>query len=1154
MSGLSRKIDAQTVRNQGRASDPAANAFVSAIAGSGKTYVLTQRVKRLLLGGTRPERILCLTFTKAAAANMSNRLLRDLGEWVAMDDERLRAALSSLAGRAARDIRPHELRFARGVFAKAIETPGGLKIQTIHAFCDALLHQFPFEAGVPASFGELDAASEAEFLTAALAHIMDAALGEPDGQIATALQTLSRLAGEDGLAKHIRRAIGFRAVVDEALPHLDEVAGLDRRLRQGLGISESETLVELHAEIVDKAALRESEWPALIAELRQVGGNSAHRGNDLEAALQAPAGAARASAYLAVFCKSDGAPYTQTYLVPKKLEQAAPRIADILKSELARLTQLNQRRWALETHDISLALTVLARAVIDDIERLKQRDSLLAFDDLIAAANRLLAGGSGDWVRWKLDQGIEHILVDEAQDTSAAQWDLVRRLSEEFFAGEGANDKSRTLFVVGDDKQSIFSFQGAAPALFDRERRRIGQQSRDAAIDFHDVALHLSFRSSAPVLRAVETVFGDLARVPQVTSDQVFPPHHCAKEGAPGGVEIWPIAERPEKDDINGWDNPLRNRETGDPQMVLARRLARHIADQIGRMEVEDQASLRPLKAGDVLILVRQRNSFFEKIIRALKQQGLPVAGADRLTLVEHMAVMDLMALGDAALLPEDDLTLACLMKSPLLGFSEEDLFELAHGRGKASLIDEWRRRANETPRWRTGLARFEAWREQAGSERPYEFFAGVLGRDGGRRAFLTRLGAEANDALAEFIAAALDFESRHVPSLQGFLAWMRDTQAVVKREMEQGRDEVRVMTVHNAKGLEAKFVILPETATIPRPSNDDRLLVNDSPQDGRPLLLWSGKKGQEPALVAEARARRERDMLAEYRRLLYVAMTRAEDHLLIAGYPSGTGKGPPAESWYTLIAERLLAYCEEERGEDGQTIAWHYPALANAAAAPAAAMAAADVKLAPAWLTAPPSPPPRQREIAAPSRLTTGAAAQSSRPPEATGLSARARGDVLHRLLQILPSLPSTRRQQAAIAYVDRQLGAAGDGLAGEALAVLSLPDMASLLSGDVLTEVPVAGDVVLASGRSLTLSGRIDLLAVKPGRIAILDYKSGEIPESGTPAAYATQMALYIALLRTRYPGWFIDAYLLWTKLPRLDLLSQADLNAALAALAAS
>lgn len=1146
----SRQIDPETLRKQRAASDPTQLAFVSAIAGSGKTHVLTQRIKRLLLSGVEPQRILCLTFTKAAAANMANRLLSELGAFVGMDDAALRMALAGLDDRPRRAIGAGELKKARSIFAAAIETPGGLKIQTIHAFCDALLHQFPFEAGVPANFRELDAATEEEFFKQAFREVMEEGLADPQGLIAWAIDEVTRLAGDERFSSLLRKAVAARAVIDEALPTLGEASALSARLRQALQIGD-ETRAGLEARILGEAPLPPSEWPALIAELRQVEGQPTNRAADFEKALRAREGAAQAQAYLAAFCTGKGTPYALRSVVTKELRLSSPRIAQILADELARLSSLVQQLWALDTHDMSLALAVLARAAIDRIEQAKRHDSFLAFDDLIAAANRLLDGRAGDWVRWKLDQGIEHILIDEAQDTSAAQWELIKRLSEEFFAGQGASTISRSLFVVGDDKQSIFSFQGAAPHLFDSERRRIARLADEARLNFRAVTLDLSFRSSRAVLQAVETIFADLQRLPGVTSDSAFPNHRCAREGVAGAVEIWPCTERAASVEIAGFDYPLAPPDASDPQQELADRIARRLAAAIGCESVDDKGAQRPLRAGDVLILVRRRNAFFEKMIRALKQKGLPVAGADRLKLTQHIAVMDMMALGKAALLPEDDLTFACLMKSPLLGFNEDDLFELAHKRGDNPLFFALKARAGERPSWQAGMERFTQWQEQAGAERPYEFFAHVLGRDGGRQAFAARLGAEAHDILSEFLAATLQFEQSHVPSLQGFLAWLTATEADVKREMDQGRDEVRVMTVHNAKGLEAKFVILADTTSVPRPQSDDRLLAGD---DGRgPLLLWARGKDQEPDLVARARGARQQAMLAEYHRLFYVALTRAEDRLLIAGYPAGQ-KAPPPDSWYGLAEERLKPLCAQERDAAGAIIAWHFPARSSTEDVIAAPPAKTDQAPRPRWFSAPPPLPPQPRRALQPSRPST-TRSRAGRPDEATGgLLAKARGEVLHRLLQALPRVDEGLREKKAHEFIARELGEAGDGLAAEALAVLALPALRDILAGETMAEVPLIGDVILADGQNYAVSGRIDLLAVQPGRIAILDYKSGMTPQGAPPSDYVTQLALYRRLLETRFPDRRIDAFLLWTRVPRLDLLSPQAMEFSLTALSHS
>lgn len=1133
------------MRRQRDASDPDVSAWVSANAGSGKTTVLVERVKRLLLRGVPPGRILCLTFTKAAAANMSNRLLMELAAWVRPSNEELNAALAQIDGVPTHRITALERAKARRTFATALETPGGLKIQTIHAFCEALLHQFPFEAGVPASFEVLDDARTAEVTTEARGCVLRHAASAPQSALGRALTVASSVATEGTVADLLDGALKRREHLAPLLPDPSDPTALRARIRARLDLGDSSRVGDIDARILQEAHLPSSRWAEAIAILgRSRSVNDQKRGAELLAAKSAKDTRTSAQLYEAVFRRADGGFRARTSLVTKDIRNTAPWLSEALEADLDRLMILDATRRAERIADVSEALLVLARAVSEEIERTKRTRGLLDFADLVTRAVTLLSSDAAAWVRFKLDRGIDHILVDEAQDTSAEQWALIDALTQEFFAGEGAVSAKRTMFAVGDDKQSIFSFQGAEPALFDRERRRYGRAVEGAGRTFRSVDLLVSFRSTDAVLSAVDTVFARAEAGAGVTSADTFPPHVTARGGAPGSVEIWPIVPRPEREEATAWTHPFDELSAQDPKVVLARRIAGTIRARLGREEVSDKGRQRPLAAGDVMVLVRTRGPFFEAMIRALKDAGVPVAGADRLILAEHMAVMDLMALGDAVLLPEDDLTFATVLKSPLLGLDEDDLFALAASR-KGSLVAALAARAGEHPRWMAAWARFVTWRARADLDRPFEFFAQVLSADGGREAIIARLGREAEDALDEFLARALDYEQRHAPMLGGFLAWLRQTAVDVKREMDQGREEVRVMTVHNAKGLEAKLVVLADTTTMPKTTGPWFEIPSETPLSP-PLLLWSPASKTDVGPLVAARETALSRQLAEYRRLLYVAMTRAEDRLIVAGFPSGNAKEPDPQSWYALVRDALVPGAVSELDDAGELRhLWRAGAVTPAMPTPPDL---GQTRLRPPWIGPAPPPRPPKRTIM-PSQ--TAEETRVKRENIVTHFEARARGVILHRLLQTLPDVPAHRRAEVAERFAAARAPDLRDSVVAEALGVLELPAFAPFLDPGALSEVPVIGEVELAGGRTVAVAGRIDRLAVSAGAIDILDYKTGT-PTVDIPDAILAQLALYRAVVMRAHPDRSVHCHVLWTAAPRLDSLPSERLDSALLRLA--
>src|SRR5437763_8092513 len=508
------------------------------------------------------------------------------------------------------------------------------------------------------------------------------------------------------------------------------------------------------------------------------------------------------------------------------------------------------------------------------------------------------------------------------------------------------------MFAVGDDKQSIFSFQGAAPAAFAQKRGDFKRAYDASGLVFRPIEFKYSFRSLQVVLDAVDTVFSRPQAYSGLSADPVKTVHEAVRGHAPGLVELWPLIEPDDRPQIEGWDAPFDTTSEMSPRVKLARKIAGAVRRWIARGDcIGDGDQRRPLRPGDVLILVRQRGPLFEAVIRALKNAGIAVAGAERLTLTEHIAVMDLIALADALLLPSDDLALGCVLKSPLFGLTEEQLFALACGR-KETLRAALRDKATDLE-FMEAHARLERYAEWARHHSPFAFYARILGAEHGRARFYARLGPEAADALDEFLEHALIYERHEAPTLQGFVAWLRAGETQVKRDMDIARDEVRVMTVHGAKGLEAPVVILADTTTPPKGPREPRMVsmpvANAAP--GTPdRIVWAGRKIDDVAPVATARANAVRAAEDEYRRLLYVAMTRAADRLVVAG-SRGVNRIPPG-CWYELIERALKPESIEEPADDaeGTVLRWRRSAEIERGTAIAEPDAPRDTL--PNWLT----------------------------------------------------------------------------------------------------------------------------------------------------------------------------------------------------------
>jgi ATP-dependent helicase/nuclease subunit A len=869
--------------------------------------------------------------------------------------------------------------------------------------------------------------------------------------------------------------------------------------------------------------------------------------------------AARAAAWIDFFFT--GRELRKSFATKETLS-AWPGLTEMFDAEAARLTLLIDRMRTVDVYDATAAMLRLADGAIAAYERLKAQRGALDFEDLIVRTAALLSRSDASrWVHYKLDRGIEHILVDEAQDTSPRQWQVVRYLVEEFFAGDGASERGRTLFAVGDEKQSIFSFQGAVPAWFARTQLELGTQAARASYAWENIELHLSFRSVPKVLDAVDAVFSSPAVHDGLTAEPKPTLHTARRRNEPGRVVVWPRYEPPKKPEPDDWVAPLDHLGDDSPEVKLARRIAATIRGWLDRGETLDardgKGEPRRIGPGGILILTRSRGALTDAINRELKRQEVPIAGADRLTLIEHIAVMDLMAAARVVLLPEDDLSLAALLKSPLIGIDEDALFDLARDR-KDSLWSALRDRAAASPVLAAAQARIETWRSRADFGDPHAFFARILGTDGGRRALLGRLGSEAEDVIDAFLAQALAYEQVNVPSLQGFLAWLEEGETEVKRDPDSLRDEVRVMTVHGAKGLEADIVFLVDNGTPPVIANYvSRVLPISGDRDPMHAgpLVWMYSTPAMPRRIADRAAEEKQRDEEEYRRLLYVGMTRARDRLYVVGMMKQKLKED--RRWHVLVKEALEPELAEHVLAGGDVeLEWRAePAAAAAVAAPVSA--AAPIAL-PAWATTDAPPAPR-----ALLRLTPSTALGATVPPAAplilprdpeAGLALE-RGRLAHRMLQSLPEVAPDMRAPLGGRYLDVSASTwtstDREALLAEVLAVIAEPGFAAAFAPGSRAEVEIAGRL-----GERVISGRIDRLAVTPERVLIVDFKTNRpAPKSlaAVPPAYTTQLAIYRSVLSRLYPGRPVVAALLWTDGPSLMEIPEAALILDESALAA-
>jgi ATP-dependent helicase/nuclease subunit A len=1109
------------------ASDPEISAWVAANAGAGKTYTLANRVARLLLADSPPQKILCLTFTKAAAAEMQDRLFKQLGTWSMLPDERLREEIVKIGGDAHADLRK-----ARRLFAGALETPGGLKVLTLHAFCQVVLSRFPLEAGIPPAFEILDDQSARELIGDARQHVLERA-GSGDAVLRDAVALLVTETSEFTLTRILDAALGGdRRKLDR---FFEGAADLGETVYAAHGVKAGETAQGIGEDFC-AAIARDIKQLKTIQNWLAGGGKS-----DVDAAAKLGAVfegdmSASFAALDSFFLTTKGEPRLK--LASKALADAQPGLLAALTQLQAQFCQVAERRRAARAAQLAhAALTVIdaMRTRYQDAKRLR---GVLDYDDLIIWTKKLLTNGNAaQWVLYKLDGGIDHVLIDEAQDTSPEQWDIVKALTGEFFAGQGREQSQlRTIFAVGDEKQSIFSFQGADPGQFDINRRHFSDIIAGAEQRLHEVQLNTSRRSAPEILSFVDKVFESEAARAGLTVSGGEILHRAHRDKARGGIEFWP-ALVPEDEEEVDYYAPVDTVQKESPVARLAGQIADKIAGWLnsGARLPDHEHAIAPR---DIMILLPRREPFGGEVIRQLKQRRIPVAGADRVRLTQQIAAMDLIALGRFVLQREDDLTLAALLRSPLCGLGEEELFSLAHGR-KADLWSALVAQARDFPQ---AYGFLSAMLERADYAPPFEFYSHALTALGAKARLLARLGAESADAIDEFLSLTLTHEKSHSPSLEGFLDWVERGGTEIKRDMERGRNEVRVMTVHGAKGLEADIVILPDTASLPEPpSRKGHLLYGD---DG---VLFPLSNEDAPEVVKRAKQRAEAETLREHRRLLYVALTRARDRLYVCGFESK--KGVKDGSWYQLAQAAADSLGTKVTRGDGEITTFGTLEDERGEAAREVAKTAS----LPGWIAAAAPTEPALPRLIRPSE------AVGVSPPTFSPLGAGAtrfrRGNAVHALLARRFSVATSGSRAVALKFIQASGLKDADALADEVLAVLDDPQFAAAFAATSQAEAGLLAELP-EFGKGARVNGRIDRLAVTDEQVLILDFKTNRPPpssEADVPAVYLAQMALYRAGAAKIFPGRRIVCGLVFTDGPRLLQLSDVVLDAQMAGISA-
>ena len=1096
--------------------------WITANAGSGKTTFLTRRVVALLLQRVVPERVCCITYTKAAASEMQARVLELLRELLLASDEICHQKVSELLGRAATEA---DIAHARGLFGTVLDSAsGGLQLTTIHGFCQSILRRFPLEAGIAPHFAVLDDAAADKLLGVCKNRLLKH-YNSVDPALNAALELLGSRGSESRFDDYLSAIVTKRGQWETIWRNQTRDLLRDR-LFAAHGLDADANKAQLTLDFIGCIGDTEAEIIRAHLVLLQNHTNATEKkvGRVLADWLASDAAARPAilEDFLRLFLLSDKSGLQKNFISRKHFPDDSP-LQQVMQTLGARVLRYQQQMAALVCAQETYAVALMAEAMLRLYEQAKAEQYALDYDDLIGKTRQLFVTHLA-WVMTKLDHRIDHLLIDEAQDTSGEQWDLAHALVEELIAaneGVGSGTVPRSLLVVGDEKQSIYSFQGAAPELFAAKKTEFAALLEHSYAPLRYESLSNSYRSAEVILTLVDHVTSQPVVSAALSSDGEQTPHLLKRTHAAGLVALYPPLIAPENEAPPALTLPLDYTERNTAAQLLADSIADTVQQWLANGRLLESEG-RPLAPGDVLVLVHRRKPIVLPLIRALQLRGVPVEGIDRLTLSEHLAVRDLLALMRWVLNPADDLSLAHVLRSPIIGMSDEALRALCVGRVGAL----WARINGDM---REMLERHVENRDAL----PYDFLTDVLEVGGARRRFAERFGEEVHEVLDELKAQAAAMPRDMPPTLGYFYEWLAGSRRDIKREVETGKaGRVRIMTVHGAKGLEAPVVILADTVNLPTTQHERMYFTRDAQGQQLPVLAISDEAKDAP-LLAHAKKTKAAALVAEYYRLLYVALTRARDELHIWGTASKIGT-VKAGSWYEVVQTSMQAMGAVDNGQ-----AWVKRDVRPAVAAPEKnAAVLPDERRGdplPPWANSPAPAYTNTADSVSPSHLV----AETIASPYAQGGGAalRARGVRIHRMLELLgPESDAETLHRLAVRLAPEWT---------EKEQQMAIDEIAALYAQEPWiwqspshAEVNIAGTITMHRVE-VGVNGQIDRLIETADAIVILDYKTGRhVPSDayGISELYRVQLKTYHALVTQLYPAKPVRTAILWTAIPKI------------------
>lgn len=1032
---------------QQSAADPSQSIWLHASAGTGKTKVLTDRLLRLLLKGTLPNKILCLTFTNAAANEMHERIYQKISNWAVISDAELRSELQDLGYDS---FTPGDIKSAKNLLQVYLHKEESLNIHTIHSFCQKVLQKFPIEASVSPNFKVIDEISQPQIISdIKRLLIKDEKFLREASLILTQMHD-SKL--NELFAEILGSQIKFKNFFN-ACKTLIKYQGYLKKTLDIMHINE--------AEIIEEICKKASEILGSRFEFEE----------------------------LKKMCLTQDGSRKKRLSFQKQDKDTLFAIQDIVFQGLDQIK-------SLKIFHASSSFYSLAKMLIEQYDQYKKQMGVLDYDDLIYYTQNLFLNSEfKDWILYKLDGGIEHILVDEAQDTNLYQWHLIMALISDFIAGDTDDEREKSIFVVGDEKQSIYSFQGARYEYFAQVKQKIMQALSSAKKKNQMLNLKTSYRSSYIILETVNKIFRHVRSIDAQLFDIDNFDLDCHHQFYGGEVELW-NAYLPDTQEELFWPVFSEEQEKRDPKNKLAKDIAKHIAELVESKRVLFSTG-KQVCFGDFMILLRQRGELAQEIVSELKKLQIPVSGLDKILLMDDLSVQDLLSAAKFSLFPDDELNLACLLRSPLFGLSEEELHKVTYGRNKKLYLHL----ESHYPKIQEKLDKII---NLAHSINIADFFHILVYGYNNLENFISHNGYGAADSIGHLIGLAVKFEQESSSSLQDFISWCNSYEIEISKD-PTSQNVVKIMTVHGAKGLQAPIVILPDTTSVPRTDHKFFWDQNDYP-------FFAINSSIHNSFYKDLKQISSGLAYKEYLRLLYVAVTRAQEQLVVCGYSTNSKTDP--EGWHSIVSNAISG--DMESLAEGK---FRYKSEKPSPEATMQISKTIDLPLLNLGTD--------KEYIVERAEINS----EINSPLESS--NALIYGELVHKILE--DALQSKNLDLLSSHNLfDLLPQNYADSMRNNLIQLKRDPEFLELLKEKLKVEI------VIASSMDYNF-GRIDLLVIQKDKVIIIDYKTdSKVPSSSDliPIKYQEQLRNYKRMVQNIYPDKMVEAKLLWLSVPKFML----------------